>query len=358
LPLPNNQAVSPGIVGFQGLGNLGVGRQDNTLGFGGFVFSAASDTFNLLIRALKQQGRLDILSRPQIMTLDNQSARILVGQSVPYVGGTTVTTGIVTNDVNYRDTGVSLQVTPRITPDGRVFMRVIPEISKPQSTQVTLGNGATATAFDVQTIETTIAAQDGETVAIGGLITRIDAKLENKIPWFGDLPWLGTAFRYRTQAKERREIVVILTPHIIRCREDAERLLMSEARRLDWIIGDVTNLHGPSPLDALCPRPDGANGPSTGPGLPPAVPGVPGEQLREVLPPANGTPLLPSSAGAPGQGSVVPNGTGPWAPPLPQTGPVNPPGAAMPPQGSNPPAPPPNRPEPLPTGGSAPPGQR
>ena len=85
------------------------------------MFSASSDTFNLLIRALKTQGRIDILSRPQVMTLDNQRRRVLVGQSVPYVTGTNVTgTGIVTNSINYRDVGVQLKVTPQISPDGRV----------------------------------------------------------------------------------------------------------------------------------------------------------------------------------------------------------------------------------------------
>ncbi|HBI43870.1 MAG TPA: hypothetical protein DDY78_13625, partial [Planctomycetales bacterium] len=81
LPLGNNPAVSPAQVGFQGLGSLGVGRVSPASGVGGFVFSAASDSFSLLIRALKTQGRIDILSRPQIMTLDNQLATIHVGQS-------------------------------------------------------------------------------------------------------------------------------------------------------------------------------------------------------------------------------------------------------------------------------------
>src|SRR5207248_2600325 len=81
VPVPRSN--SPGIVGFQGLGNLGVGRASPTGNVGGLVLSAASDTFSMLIRALKMQGRLDVLSRPQIMTLDNQTAALLVGQNVP-----------------------------------------------------------------------------------------------------------------------------------------------------------------------------------------------------------------------------------------------------------------------------------
>ena len=76
---------TPASVGYQGLNNLGVGRISPTNGVGGFVFSAASDSFNLLVRALPVQSRLDVLSRPQIMTLDNQTSLINVGKEIPIV---------------------------------------------------------------------------------------------------------------------------------------------------------------------------------------------------------------------------------------------------------------------------------
>ena len=99
-PLGSNPVVSPGVVGFQGLGNLGVGRASAN-GVGGFVFSAASNTFNLLIRALKTQGRIDVFSRPQIQTTDNQTALINIGQYVPYVTGSAIpATGLVTTRSN------------------------------------------------------------------------------------------------------------------------------------------------------------------------------------------------------------------------------------------------------------------
>src|SRR5207253_3867682 len=131
------------------------------------------------------------LSRPQVQALDNQQARILVGQSFPYItgitqalGGVAGTTAVVSNTVNYRDIGVQLQVTPRISPEGTVLMRVIPEVSSPAPTNVLIsstgGTNVFATAFNVQTVETTVLAQDGETVAIGGLIQKKDEKHENK----------------------------------------------------------------------------------------------------------------------------------------------------------------------------------
>jgi type II secretory pathway component GspD/PulD (secretin) len=312
LPLGNNPVVSPGVVGFQGLGNFGTGRA-NANGIGGFVFSAASNTFNLLIRALKTQGRIDILSRPQIQTLDGQTALINIGQDIPYVTTSNVTgTGIISNSIAYRPVGVILQVTPRISPDGTVIMRVIPEVSSVASTSISLGNGQTAVAFNVQHVETTIFAQDGETVAIGGLLTKNDAKNENKIPWLGDLPAVGALFRFRTYSKDKHELLVILTPHIIRSRAEADRILYEESRRMDWCLGDVARIHATTgmepvfdanwpmagkhgPLDSAAVPPLGAEllvpspSPVTGPTL-----SAPAPAPTDTLPPPRKVPPAPT----------------------------------------------------------------
>jgi type II secretion system protein D len=258
-PLGNNP-FAPGrsIVGFQGLGSFGTGRNSPNQNFGGFVFSAASDSFNLLVRALKQQGRLQVLSRPQLMTLDNQSAFVLVGQDFPYVTNTNVTNVAVTNSVEYRPVGVQLTVTPRISPDGTVIMRVRPEISSVGTGSIAIGGGAVAVPFNVQTVETTVLAQDGETVVIGGLITHRDFKNENKIPWFGDLPVAGALFRYRTQAKSKTELIVILTPRIIYNKMDTSAILAEETQKMDWLWGDVLRLYDTPGMKEVAPPPDRA----------------------------------------------------------------------------------------------------
>jgi type II secretion system protein D len=292
-PLGNNPLVNPAVVGFQGLSNLNVGRAQAGTNIGGFVFSAASDSFNLLIRALRTQSRLDILSRPQIMTLDNQAARILVGQSFPYSLGTNTTaTGVIVANVAYRNIGVQLDVVPRISCDGKVFMRVTPEISSVVPGTINLGNNTFATAFNVQTVDTTVVCQDGETVAIGGLIQKQTRKTDNKIPWFGDLPVVGSLFRFRNKTMLKTELLVILTPHIVRSRAEAERILAEEARRVDMLLGDVTKIHGAENLGPILPSPDGLPGifgPPTGeppgPTLLPLEPGRP-----DVLPPPRPVP--------------------------------------------------------------------
>ena len=256
-PGNNNFAANPGIVGFQGLGNLGVGRASATQGIGGFVFSAASDTFNLLIRALKVQGRIDILSRPQIMTLDNQQAYLSVGQSIPIFQGTTSSISFASSQVTQTNVGVNLTVVPWVNPDGSVIMRVVPSVSSVLSQMVPLGNGNFGTSLNQQIFETTVLARDGETVAIGGLIQKKDQKNENKIPWVGDLPYVGALFRYRTQDKTKTELLVILTPHIVRSLEERNRILAEEAKRLDWVGVDVVKVHGTSGMAPIFPPPPG-----------------------------------------------------------------------------------------------------
>jgi hypothetical protein len=319
-PLGNNPAVNPGVVGYQGVGNLGVGRVSTIApGISGFVFSAASDTFSLLIRALRTQGRIDIITRPQVTTTDNQTATFFDGQYFPYITSSTVataTTGIptVSNGIGYRNIGIQLQVTPKIMPDGSVVMRVTPEISSPANTSVQIGNGVTATAFNTETVDTTVIAMDGETVVIGGLIQKKNERNENKIPWVGDLPVVGSLFRYRSQIKSKTELLIILTPHVVRCAADRERISAMEAKRMDWVIGDVLKIHGTSGMAPYLPQPH--NGP-------------PHADLLDGPLGPHGAPLhgpvLPN--GAPLPGPVVPNGTPP--PGLAPT-PVPPPGPGAP----------------------------
>lgn len=341
--LPNSNLFQQGSVGFQGLGNLGVGRAGAN-GVGGFVFSAASDSVNILIRALKVQGRVDILSRPQLMLTDNQTGFFQVGQSFPLLGNAVLATGgLSQQSINYVDTGIVLRVTPRISPDGRVLMRVEPQISAPNPTPVSLGGGLQATAIDIQQVQTTVLAADGETVVLGGLIRKSDTKLENKIPWLGDLPWVGAAFRYRTQDQQRRELIFIMTPHLIRNEADKARVTAEEAKRMHWSLKDVDAIHGhgmsvlsgqPLPSSAYW-NPNPLNPQGMQPGYPytPGVPGAPTVEVPQGTVPGiqPGGPLPPPRS-VPGDTPFPPPQLQPGLPglPAPMPGPV-------PQQGSIPP---------------------
>ena len=322
LPMGANAVADPGVVGFQGINSLGTGRTSTFNNqVGGFVFSGAADSFNLLIRALKTQSRIDVLSRPQVTTLDNQQARVFVGMDYPLVLGSNVTaTGVVSNNISYRPIGIEMIVTPKITPDNRVIMRLAPSVSRARTLpNVSLGSGVTATAIDQETVETTVVAMDNETVALGGMITRLDEKNENKIPWFGDLPVVGSAFRFRNQRKEKNELIIVMTPHIVRNKWDAARVLVEESRRMDWVLGEVAKIHGSQGPNPLFPSPlnsDNVDGNMPALRLPPAggevaplpvpkplAPTVPGASAPELNLPAN--PAIPAAPGVGGPVSAL-----------------------------------------------------
>ena len=117
------------MSGSRGWGTWASAGPAPSLGFGGFVFSASSQSFNLLVRALKAQGRVEILSRPQVQVIDNQTGFIQVGQDFPTPTNVNVTGLTTQQGVEYRQIGVVMRVTPRITPDGKVIMRIEPQIS-------------------------------------------------------------------------------------------------------------------------------------------------------------------------------------------------------------------------------------
>ena len=316
--LPNSVLFKQESVGFQGLNNLGVGRTN-----GGFVFSAANDTFNLLIRALKTQGRVEVLSKPQLTLLDSQFGTFQVGQQFPRPT-TAINNGLTTQTgVEYVNTGVNLNITPRISPEGKVFMRIQPSISSPNPSSVSIGNGIQAFPIDTTGLETSVVAMDGETIILGGLIRKSDIKSENKIPVLGDLPYVGAAFRYRTQSTERREIIFIMTPHILRTPADRMRVLAEEAARMSWNLKDVNNMHGygaealsgKSPYDQPA-----AEGMWCFPNGQPVAPGTPGASFVPGMSVVPGT-LVPAPSGSQPLGVPQPLPPGPMGQvsPYPQT---------------------------------------
>jgi general secretion pathway protein D len=244
IPLGNSTLTSPGAVGFQSLQNLGVGLQSPTQGVGGFVFQASSQSFSLLVRALQAQGRIDVLSRPQVTVADNQTGYVQVGASYPYLSTSNATVGVVSQSIAYQPIGVTMRVTPRVNPDGKVLMRVEPQVGSVTSAPISLGSGILAPEFNIQTVQTTVLASDGETIVLGGMISKQDTRNEVGIPFFKDIPYLGTLFRYRQQNVIRQELLVIMTPHIIRSEADQARILAEETARMHSCFPDYARIHG------------------------------------------------------------------------------------------------------------------
>lgn len=308
-PLGDNiLTTNPAAIGTQGLSNFAVGRANDTLGYGGLVLSASSESVSILIRALARERRLEVLSRPQIMTLDNQQASILVGAEVPRITGSNLVQGAgVSQNVEYVPSGIILEVTPKINPDGTIVMLVSPEISRlapandPDQT-VTISPGVTARALEVTKATTTVSTMDGQTVVIGGLIRKSTEKEERKVPCLGDVPYLGHLFRYDRLTERRTELLIILTPHVIRSQADADRIKATEAARMNWCLSDVEKVHGDLGLPTEVYLGDAAPGELDGEAPEGCLP----EEFEEAVPPQYEGPILPPPpAGSTGASSPV-----------------------------------------------------
>lgn len=323
-------------VGTQGLSSFAVGRTNADLGFGGLVLSASSESVNVLIRALQESRRLDVLSRPQVMTLDNQAAFVQVGSRVPRVQGVTVNvTGQVNNVVDV-NVGLILGVTPRISPDGLVVMEIDAEKSAlgPEQEGVpisvsTNGEVVRQPLINTTTAQTTVSAMDGQTVVLGGLITKARSVIHRRVPVLSSIPILGNLFRYDNETSERTELLIIMTPHIVRDEEDAARLRQVESARMSWCLGDVKALTGNAGLfargdiwaeeETMVIYPDvSPNGEPTPP-APEQVPGLlNGEQATPAAPPASPAPPAPEPPKPPP--AAVPKAEVPQSGELPQAG--------------------------------------
>ncbi len=248
-----------GNVGTQGLSNFALNRVNPELGFGGFVFSASSNSVSALLRALQENRRLEVLSRPQITALDNQEAIIRVGQRVPRIQTTNITQFGQNNSIIYEDVGINMIVRPRISPDGMVVMELQAEKSQVGSEQEgipiftgTDGSVIRAPRIDQTIAYSTVAAASGQTIVLSGLLTKASFDIHRRVPLLADIPLLGDLFRYDSVTEERTELLIILTPRVIRSELDAEMIKQVESSRMSWVLCDVVNMHGPSGLKSRC----------------------------------------------------------------------------------------------------------
>jgi type II secretion system protein D len=216
----NDLGVEWGYTGSRGDVNYGIGTDFNVkrdlMTMGGFSTAASGGDFSFLLRALKNDGRLQVLSRPQIVTADNKPAIINVGQRVPLITDSRVTErGDTINSFRYEDVGVHLAVTPKISPDGFVKMEIGTTNSAISSSTVEINESATVPIINQRRANTTVSAQSGQTILIGGLISTLDDRRVKKMPVLGDVPWIGALFRSSHTTHDRKELLIMLTPQIL-----------------------------------------------------------------------------------------------------------------------------------------------
>ncbi|TWT88920.1 Type IV pilus biogenesis and competence protein PilQ precursor [Pseudobythopirellula maris] len=163
-----------------------------------------------IITAIKQTADTKTLASPRLHALSGQEERIHIGQRLGYNLTGQAINGTTQPNTEFLEVGVTLTVTPRITQDGQVMMRVKPEVSTGAINLLT-----NAPDEDTTEVETDLLVSDGQGVLIGGLIQETDENRQSKVPWLGDMPYVGGLFQRRETVLRRREIIVSLVPHIL-----------------------------------------------------------------------------------------------------------------------------------------------
>jgi general secretion pathway protein D len=170
----------------------------------------------VILSALQALTKVDVLSAPEVMVLNNQTASLQVGDEVPIATqesqSTLTNNAALVNCIAYQNTGVILKVTPRVNSGGLVTMDISQEVSDVSQTTTSTLNSPT---ISERLISTSVAVHDGQTLALGGLISDSRTNSKSGIPYLEDIPYLGTLFSTTNHQVNRTELLVLLTPHVI-----------------------------------------------------------------------------------------------------------------------------------------------
>ena len=209
-----------------------VGFQEITSSLPGFSLVAAGTDAKVILDALDKETSVNIVSSPHLMVLDNQTASLQVGDEVPVITrqqqSSVSDTATLVNTVEYRNTGVIMNVTPRVNPSGSIIMEVEQEVSNVvPSAEETLTPTISQRKF-----KSSVVVQSGDTVVLGGLIFDFTTKQRQGLPLLSTLPFVGWLFGSTENDDERTELVMLITPRLIRNRYQAEKVTNEVRRRL------------------------------------------------------------------------------------------------------------------------------
>jgi general secretion pathway protein D len=198
----------------------------------GLTVQTVEGELDVTISALQESGRLNVLSRPYILTRNNQMATITVGEEVPIPTGSSQGTATTTTTFDYRDDiGIVLNVTPSINIDGLVNMIVTPQITTRTGETVQISEDLFPEVFATRSADTRVAVRDGQTIVIGGLIEDQITDTVRKIPLLGDIPIAGHLFRRTIKEKSKTELLIFLTPHVAKEAADLTPIYETERAR-------------------------------------------------------------------------------------------------------------------------------
>ena len=230
--LDSSEALGPefggariGDVGIAaGMGNVpGVGGSTGAPFFGSLFsnkgtpnVAIGTEDFELLINALASQSRVQVLSNPSVMVENNSDGFIQVGETVRLPDSVSFSSAGQQSSVTPEEIGILLKVRPSINPDGFVRMEIEPEISRLSLQTTQISENFESPVVTRRRATTTVTVKDGQTVVIGGLISDRFERIDTKIPFLGDIPLVGALFRQFKENSSKTELLIVLTPHVVR----------------------------------------------------------------------------------------------------------------------------------------------
>jgi len=209
-------ANASGNQGALGQGGAGLGATDS------LFYSFVSNNLQVALHALETNGNTRVLSAPSLVVMNNEQAQIQVGDNIP-INQTTIntsTTTISTSSVQYIQTGVILDVIPRINPGGLVYMEIQQQVSDASTTVDANGNPTIST----RAVSTQVAVQSGQTILLGGLIKQNESATDNSVPYLGKIPGLQWLFGNTQRQHGRSELIVLITPRVITGNSEARQV--------------------------------------------------------------------------------------------------------------------------------------
>lgn len=209
-----------GSTGVTGTGQTGFGLGNASPALEGFRYTLAGGNLQAFVNLLQKDDKFQVLSTPRIFTSNNVEAEINISQSVPYITSTrTDATGAITYNYAFQDVGIVLTVTPRITKNGYVTLEVSQTANDLQGF-----TDFNAPIVNKRQADTTVSVKDTETVVLGGIMRSVVNSKVKKVPLLGDIPLLGELFKSTDRTNTKTELMVFLTPRIVRDNEEAKKV--------------------------------------------------------------------------------------------------------------------------------------
>lgn len=248
---PDNPTPSPGGATSRSINSdslLRAAKKGVKIGGEGlFSFITDRRQFLVLINALAARSNVRSLATPHVIAADNREAHILIGEEIPILTSTqqnfsSSNTDRVFSSVQYRDTGKILTILPQINSAGLVNMEITQEVSA-------VGNPSfgdtNSPSFTSRQAETTVVVQDGQSVLIGGIIDDQMARSRRGVPFLMDIPVLGRFFRTESEGLDRTELIILITPHVIRDRNEAQSVTKEFQERIRGLKDLIGRTQGP-----------------------------------------------------------------------------------------------------------------